>query len=487
MANGKTYTSVIAIGRAAKRYRATEVHRLGERFEVTRYFSCDADGKTFSQVAADLMAAGWGRSRTSDGGSTPLVAVFEGSMVVFRHMEVPARNEKEIESMVAMQAEAMLPLSPDEMEIGWRDGRSDGSRVSVAIAAAKTSGLKAFAEEAGAMAPVSIVLECDGFVRAWSEACRNNSPRAIVVRPKADSTDVCLVEDKLLSQAARIDLGMDGMLSGGSVQIASVERLKQDIEGTAEMFGVGKETPIFLAGDGSSDLVGIVQYLKECGLPAQMSTPKGWSAKDGAAVPASELYPYMAEAGSAMLVLDGTRELNVFSRLYRPRQDEERNNRGVPLRKAAAIAVAAIVVGLILWYGFDKLALWRSERLLKEQRDGQSVISMLEQHKAVSLTASERPDILEMMTLIKKVAPSDVLFHNYMFRKGKPVTVTGQARSNDSLYKFEDALRKEKGIANVKEQSAVKDDKENKVIFTVTFDYKTFTKSQNEPLVGMGK
>jgi hypothetical protein len=487
MTNGKTYTSVIAVGKAGNRYRAAEVHRTMDRFEVSRYFSCEADGKSLAQVAADLAAAGWGKQHSSDSTPTPVVAVFEGGMVVFRRIDVPSRSEKELESIVRMQAESILPLSPDEIEIGWRDSQAENGRVGVTIAAARTVGLRGFAEEATALGPVKIVLECDGFVRAWSEACRVSAARAIVVRPKAESTDVCVVEGGLLSQATRIDMGVDEMLAGGAISVSAVERLKQDIEGAAEMFGSAKGTPIYVAGDGSAGLAQIAKYLADSGLPVQASVPKAWSARDGAAVPPAELYQYMAEAGAAMLAIEGTKELNVFSRLYRPREEAEKAVTAIPLKKAAVIAVAALLAALVLWYGLDKWTLWRSEKLLNEQRDGSSVVTMLQQHKAISETASERPDILDILTIAKAAAPADVLFHNFIFRKGKPVSLTGQARSNDSLYTFEDALRKQKGIANVKEQSAVKDDKENKVVFTVTFDYRTFTKGQAEPLAGFGR
>jgi hypothetical protein len=487
MANGKNYMSVIAIGKTANIYRVAEVHRVADRFEVTRYFTCQADGKTFSQLAAELASSGWGKPATPESEPTPFIVVFEGGMVVFRRIEVPSRSEKELESMVRMQAEAILPLPPEEIELGWREGKTENGRTHVILAAARTSSLRAFAEDAAALGPAKIVLESDGFVRAWSEACKTSGSPAILVRPKAASTDVCLVEDGLLSQAIRMDLGIDAMFQAGSLSYHAVERLKQDIEGAAALFDIPQGTPIYIAGDGSGAMAAITKYLADSGLPAKSSTPKAWSARDGAAIPPSELYQYMAEAGAAMLALEGTRELNIFGRLYVPKEERKVVTIGIPLKKAALIAAASIFGALIVWYGLDKFALWRSNSLLNQQRDGLSVITMLEQHKAISQAAGERPDLLELLTTIKEVAPSDVLFHNFIFRKGKPITLTGQARTNDSLYKFEDDLRTKKGITNVKEQSAVRDEKENKVVFTLTFDYRSFTKSQAEPLAGFGR
>jgi|GEM_PF-5292525 len=486
MANGKTLTSVMAIGRSGNWCRVVEVHGAAGRFQIKRFFTCEVNGKGLSQIVADLVAAGWGR-RQADEGPTPVVAVFEGESVVYRHIEVPAKGDKDLESIVRMQAEAVLPLPPDDMEIAWREGRVSNNKRQVTIAATRTSSIKGFADEAASLRPARIVLECDGFARAWSEACRGTSARTLVVRLKAHGTDVCLVDGSLLSQAARIDVGLDDLLKGQVISVPEAERLKWDIEGAAELFGLAKETPIYIVSDGSAAIAEVVRYLTDSGMTVRPSVPRGWAAQDGTAVAAAELYQYMAEAGAAMLALEGTQELDIFSRLYRPADEQKEAHAGIPLRKAVSLVAAAAVVTLLGWYGIDKMALKKTERLLGDVREGVSVTSMLEEHKAINETAAERPDMLEVFTILKESSPEDVTFHSFTFRKDKPVSVTGQARTNDSLYKLEAALRTKKGISNVKEQSAVKDDRENKIVFTITFDYRNFTKGQSEPLAVFGR
>ncbi len=486
MANGKPYTSVIAIGKTGDWYRAVAVSRTAGRFEITRYFSCEAQGRSLALFAGDLRAAGWQKQQPDSG--TPLVILFEGQSVVYRHIEVPAKGERELDSIVRMQAEALLPLGPDELELGWREGQTRNGRIGVTLAATRSSSIRSFADEAAGIGPARIVLELDGFVRAWSEACSLGGGKTILARIRRDSTDVCLVEDGLLSQATRIDTGMNDLFKEQPLSITEAERLKRDIEGAAELFGTGKDAPVHIVSDGSANVAAAAKYLADSGLPVRASAPRGWAARDGAAIPAAELYQYMSQAGAAMLVLEGTKELNVFGRLYRPQEARDESPKGPGLRKAALIGIAALVATVFAWYGLDKLELQRLEGLLQEERDGISVLEMLDKHKAINETAAERPDMLEILSLMKESAPEGVTLHSFTFRKGKPVSITGQARTNDSLYKFEAALRDKKSIiSNVKEQSAVKDDKENKVVFTVTFDYRTFTKGQSEPLAAFGR
>jgi hypothetical protein len=487
MANGKTYTSIIAVGKSGNVYRAVEVLKVGERYEVSRCFRCIEEGKNMSQLTANLVSAGWGRGQLAEGKTTPVVAVFDGNSVVFRHIEVPAKTGKELDIIIRIQAEAILPLPPEEMGLGWREGKARGGKIPVTIAATRNSGIKSFADEASILGPARIVLECDGLVRAWREACRGTDKKTMIIRLRSRITDVCLAEDGLLVQATRVDVGMDELFVGQTISNTGAERLKQDIEGAIETFGSGKETAICIISDGTANVASVAKYLADGGMAVQLSSPKGWVAEDGTEMPSAELCQYLPEIGAAMLAIDNTTELNVFGALYHPKSQHEEKPEGMPWRKAAIIIGAAAVLTVAMWYGMDKLALWRSQALLNEKRDGLTVVSMLEQHKAINETAGERPDILEIFALLRETAPADVLFHNFIFRKGKPVSITGQAGSNDSLYKFEAALRAQKGIANVKEQSAVKDDKENKIVFTVTFDYRAFTKSRAEPLAGFGR
>ncbi len=482
MANGKSYTSVVAIGRSGDWYRAVEVNHVGSRFEITRYFSCETVGKNLAAFAAELTATGWLNNPASG-----LVVLYDGQSVAYRHIEVPDRPDRELESIVRMQAEAMLPLEPQELEIGWRQSHSSHGKVGVTLAAIKRDNIKSFAEEAAAVKPARIVLEIDGFVRAWCEACSFEGASPILIRVRDNATDVCLVENSLLSLASRIDTGLKDLFKDQTLSVPDAEQLKNDIEAAAALFAAGKDRRFYIVSDGSANIAAVSSYLSAAGLPVQVSSPRGWAARDGAAISAAELYQYMAHAGAAMLVLEGTRELNIFSRLYRPQEAAEQTPAGPGLRKAAAIAAAALIALLFIRYGLDKLELHRLQAMLNEKHNEASALEMLEKCKAVNETAAERPDMLEVFTLVKESAPEDVTFHSFTFRKGKPVSVTGQARTNDSLYKFEAALRTQKGISNVKEQSAVKDENERKVVFTVTFDYRTFTKGQAEPLAAFGR
>ena len=69
-----------------------------------------------------------------------------------------------------------------------------------------------------------------------------------------------------------------------------------------------------------------------------------------------------------------------------------------------------------------------------------------------------------------------IMLDSVDFKKGRPVTISGQAPGTDQLYKFQATLLNKKGITKVIIQNTAKDSKTKKLKFTMTFHYKNFTK-----------
>ncbi len=67
------------------------------------------------------------------------------------------------------------------------------------------------------------------------------------------------------------------------------------------------------------------------------------------------------------------------------------------------------------------------------------------------------------------------MLDSFDFKKGRPVTISGQAPGTDQLYKFQAALLSKKGITRVIIQNTSPDAKGKKLKFTITFHYKSFT------------
>jgi hypothetical protein len=141
-----------------------------------------------------------------------------------------------------------------------------------------------------------------------------------------------------------------------------------------------------------------------------------------------------------------------------------------------ALAGAAVLVMLIALlatvYVTDVASAGRWDALVK-QPEFQAV---LQQQALVKTVARHRPDLLGMLTEINAGQNDGIVLDGLLFKKGSTVTLTGQADNMEQMWKFQANLRAQKGIKGAEIANAAPDSKTKKIKFTITFDYKEFTK-----------
>ena len=85
--------------------------------------------------------------------------------------------------------------------------------------------------------------------------------------------------------------------------------------------------------------------------------------------------------------------------------------------------------------------------------------------------------MLELIELISAKSYPGIILDTFHFQKEHPVKITGRADQLEQWYAFEKALIELKGVSQVEREPPVRDEKDNnKVKFSVSFHYKTFTK-----------
>ena len=92
--------------------------------------------------------------------------------------------------------------------------------------------------------------------------------------------------------------------------------------------------------------------------------------------------------------------------------------------------------------------------------------------------ADGRPDVLDILTKVNESVQPEMLLDNFVFQKGKPVSISSFAKSYEQVYEFEKTLADKSGISDVKIISPTFDEKQKRVNFKMTFHYKDFTKTR---------
>jgi Tfp pilus assembly protein PilN len=133
-----------------------------------------------------------------------------------------------------------------------------------------------------------------------------------------------------------------------------------------------------------------------------------------------------------------------------------------------------LVLLIIVSYSVDIAGPNSIEKRIKESVSDFDMNQLVKRQQLIRTVARERPDLLDLLKLVNESGDRGIKLTALNFKKGQPVSITGEASSNDQLSRFEKSLQKTKGIEQVN-YTANANAKRKKITFTITFRYKNFS------------
>ena len=130
---------------------------------------------------------------------------------------------------------------------------------------------------------------------------------------------------------------------------------------------------------------------------------------------------------------------------------------------------------VIVYYSVDIAGPNSIESRIKETVSDVDMNQLVKRQQLIRTIARERPDLLDLLKLVNENGEKGITLTGLNFKKGQPVSITGQASSNDQLSRYEKNLQKAKGLEKVN-CTANTNAKSKKITFTMTFQYKNFSK-----------
>jgi hypothetical protein len=227
--------------------------------------------------------------------------------------------------------------------------------------------------------------------------------------------------------------------------------------------------------DGSAAFDHIVASLNAAGLPAKISLPRTEKVAGPTRVTPEAVYKYRVPLGLALMALEGTDEsLDLFAQMARDEQARATRSSRWTTWVAGAVAAAMLAVLVTTAYFVDRAKAAHLAALVSRPE-----FEAAQQHqKLLKTVARHRPDILQLLADLGAGETDGIILDSMHFKKGQPVTITGQADNEEKMWKFQDGLRNQKGVSDVDNPSASPDKKTKKLKFTITFQYKSFTKKE---------
>ncbi|MHC4616720.1 MAG: hypothetical protein ACYTEQ_03085 [Planctomycetota bacterium] len=477
-----TRLSVIAIAQDENKLKAVKLAKKGTAVELVWTRSIHAGRTDPAGPAVERELSASPSVQTDKGVDGMAVAGFDSAGVVFYRISVPAVKKDEIAAMVKLQAEACLPLPLEQMEVAWRaDTVVQNGRVAVTVAAAKRDQLQRFVESVRSFKPARMLLGCEGIVKAWRAFFSGNDKPGVVVSIGSRSTMVCLAEGGRLVNAVSLDVGVeDFSATGEAEEDAATERFVQDLRSVLQLFGFADpgSVPVYVLADGGGVIEGIVSHLASAGLCATAALPELEKLTAEEKIAAARVYEYRMPIGLASMALDGdAAQLNVFERLYRPAEEAEKAPWFHSPRLTGALTVAMFISLAAVYFAVDVLG----ERRLGRLQADAGFKQLVQRQALVEKVARERADLLRLLSEINSVPGEGVMLDRLYFKRGQPVSISGQAPDKEKLYKFHEKLMSRKLITDPKIQNQSMDNKAKKLKFTIAFHYKSFTKKAPRP------
>ncbi len=472
--SGKIPHVVLAAVRDDGRFKAVQLRKRSDGVEIAWAKDMTAEEGSWSAFADRC-------GLNNDGGTGASVVGVDSTAVAFYTINAPKVGPDEMAAIVQMQAESLLPLPSSQIEVAWRAMPSTNGTVDVTLAAVRRDYLRRFSNDVKVFAPGTILPASEGLARSWYELFSEREHQALVVSINALNTQICLVIDGQVANAAVLDTGMEELSvvettpTGASQTIEIVERFAQDMQVVLRSFGRSESNswPIFVLSEGSDNIERIVEALKEAGVDARTVTPKSRLLGIPAELGPEDVYAYRVPIGLGLMALDGAgTALDLCRRLNAEHEEKKVKSARYSTTLAGIIAAIMLIALVVAWYLTDVTSAKRLNALVS-----QTDFEQARQHQVLLKTiARYRPDLLALLTDINTGEHNGIILDGLHFKKGQLASVTGQADKEDQMWAYQQYLLEQKSIEDVEIASQAQDPKTKKIKFTMNFHYKSFTK-----------
>ncbi len=445
-----------------------------------------------------------------------VVVGYDSTGTAFYRVNIPAIEEKEVSTIVHLQAESRFPLPADQTELAWRTSRLAPKQMAITIAAARKQPVQEFIDKVRILHPARAILDSEAVVKVWKELFSGREQNAVIVNAGTHNTQICLAINGLLCDAVTLDMGTVDFGENESQEAETIERLARDARSVVDLFSMEKqvEVPVIVLSDGSKIYETLAASLKLAGMNARSAIPSIKKLESDNKLELKEIFEYRTPIGLALMALDGkNNELNLFTYLLKPFGEEVKKHWFYNLTITGTLAAVMVLLFVMVSYA----VLVGSSRVINEKLSNLgSETNIIEKQKLLQEIANQRVDLLSLLTEITRSGQnsqssqknstaqgpspqpassgqSGIQLESFHFKKGQVVTITGQVQNKEQLENFEESLLSNKDIKDVhltakpnmgstgsRNQGSPGNSGNKGFTFTITFHYKNFTGSTSK-------
>jgi hypothetical protein len=426
-------------------------------------FSSVSDGMAMVSAAEKLSQAG-----LHDEQNPLMISIAaDTAQTGFYAFTIPVVDGPKLESLIAAQAEAIVPMPLAQTMYSWRMVQKDAAIQHGFLSVIR----RGYFQELAGMAsgrPGSIMPDATALVRAWSAMYESSPQRCLLIQVRKRQCILALCVQEKLIRAAAMDWDDSpeavGMLIG-------------DLRNLMESLDVSSSVPLYITGPDSQAQT-ICHEMNAIGRNAsswKLLSDKLLKLGLSTALPLEVLQCPQA-VGLALAAIDGDPgEFDLIRKPVTQSVSQVVFNKQLYLRGLLWTAVfLAIFLGVSYWTTQREVrTIQQALSASYEDTTGEKILTRQQMRERF---LKSRPDILELLIMLNACAGNDILIDSFSFKKGQPVRLNAKTSSYERVYVFDKKLKEQGGISGVKLISPTMDEKKKQVSFTITFNYKNFSK-----------
>lgn len=477
---------VIAIIEQEKEYKAAVLSKKGSGCEIHYTRSAGAAGLSIGDFCRQVTSA-VNLPDIQKGRRIHYVFGYESRQTAFYPLRIPSAARDELDALVRLQAEDLLPLPMAQMTLAWRAGHSQNGKVPVTLAASRTESLTAFFHRLEEWKPDKIALESEAVVKACHTLHPGLEDEFLLVCPARKNTQIYQVQHHLVTGVLTADKDAEPAQKA-DLSETNLAPFLQTLYSALKTFGLQnqKEYPVYILTHDGWPSPEAVTELARTGLNVKSLSFSAEHLHNWKGADSLDVSFWLAPLGLAMMALDAdTGALNLFETIL-PSAAQRKKSRSLLKLKYSLTAALLLLIALpLVLYGLDRARLKKMETALTRSEVKTSLAQLEREEKLKKAIARQRPDILSLLRILTDSAPEGILLDSFHFKKGQPVRLLGNFQDKNKLYEFTEKLQQQKGIQKVRILSQSRDNKKNQSIFTLTFEYQYFCSRQKTGSSGL--
>jgi hypothetical protein len=413
---------------------------------------------------------------------------------LYYRIELPPAGG-ELDSIVRMQAESVVPFSGDGMEVCWRVddfvGEKDsgaGGGVRATIAACRSEAVGKAADVMGEFGVHCSMLSQEAVAAGWYRFYGPVAERGVLVYFNSSNVSVILCEGGKLINSVSFYSELAGKLCSDDIEPSEAggnyRLFIQDLCGAVERLGEeAAGLSLFIVCPEAGRFESVREVLRDSDVDVELSVFDKGSVDVGSCgggfegeIGEVEFFELLSCAGAAAKQLDGEEVLDVFEDFNRRGESSGSTKLSRTVIKYAAAFLAIGIIFVFTNYCLERAELGQIRELIYDKNADQSEKVFSEKEQLRRLIASDRAGVMGLLGKVVEAAPKGVLLDSFDMSRGRQISVKGRAGSYEMVFEFQDKLSAQNSVENAELRNPTFDEKSKKVSFEMYFDYKNFSK-----------